>query len=865
MIQVSKKMKEAFQNLRLYQRILLIFILCVLVPMTIMLSLSFTHLEKELKEQSFQRLRFQSKTIGMSIIERLMQLENEMNYFINNNLRVLRNKGELNDSWFQEGHFDGLTYIGQNGTVRVLRDNHTHSIIQANTLKLWPSKKPLIIQHESPNKTPKLLIAIYLSDSEWLLGQVNTTFLFNEDANFNLPPDTELSIFGQENTLLVSSLQKRYSQIMAPSTDEIIDRKSAFIWRNGKEVHLASAYDLFLESYFSSNPVTIIVSRPEKTIIGPIKTFKVNIALTGLLLFFVVVLFCSLSIRRSLRPLSLLVSCANAMGNGDFSRNAALEGSPEFQKLALAFNNMAKQIKSQFDDLRESEARFRASFQEASAGMALVNKQGRLLRVNKSISEMLGYSEVELVSGCLDDFICLDKSEQQEANQVEPLFDFKIKNKAVEKRLLHREGQIVSGLISTAPLDEGSKGDGLYIIHVQDITAAKAAQIENQKLEAQLHHAQKLEAIGTLAAGIAHDFNNILSAIMGYAEIARMDVQSETAIYKDLENILQACHRAADLTKQILSFSRTDGTEFVPIQLNSVVKEVIKLIRSSIPPQISIVPDISTKPFTVNADPTKIHQLIMNLCTNAYHAMMEKDSGTIKVSLTQDLSRLSEKPDDKIYVKLQVADTGSGMPPEVMKRIFEPYFTTKPKGRGTGLGLSIVHSIVEKHGGQIQVESVMGRGTTFTIHLPTIEQHVRNIRQAPQKLQSGNESILIVDDEVDITKTWLQMLSRQGYEVVSKGHPYEALEEFKKAPERYALVITDLAMPDMMGDRLCQEIFKVNPQVPIILCTGYFENMRPEVMCPAIKQKLLKPVELWKLAETVRKVIDDSNAALSTT
>ena len=367
-----------------------------------------------------------------------------------------------------------------------------------------------------------------------------------------------------------------------------------------------------------------------------------------------------------------------------------------------------------------------------------------------------------------------------------------------------------------------------------------------------------MEAIGSLAAGISHDFNNILSAILGYTELAIMDVPTGTALQNDLDNVLKAGRRAADLVKQILAFSRRDEEEMAPMQLSSVVKEALKLLRSSIPPHIAIVQNISNDPVSVNADPTQIHQLIMNLCTNAYHAMMSSQAGTLEVSLSLERIVTPGTHETGKHVKLTVSDTGCGMPPEVRARIFEPYFTTKQKGVGTGLGLSIVHTIVKKHNGDIQVDSAPGRGTTFEIRFPVIQQGKDHNSQVVQQLPTGSESILIVDDEIDIAGIWQQMLSRQGYHVESKNDPHEALNAFRQHPDRYDLVITDLAMPGMTGEILSDELSGIRPEIPVILCTGYFEEMRNKPLCPAIKEYLTKPVNLVTLAETVRKVIDRS-------
>jgi nitrogen-specific signal transduction histidine kinase/CheY-like chemotaxis protein len=413
----------------------------------------------------------------------------------------------------------------------------------------------------------------------------------------------------------------------------------------------------------------------------------------------------------------------------------------------------------------------------------------------------------------------------------------------------------------SASLLRDASGSPLYFIcHIQDITAQKKAQLESQSLEAQLQHAQKMEAIGTLAAGIAHDFNNVLSAIMGYTELALMD-SAEPSIQESLEKVMQAGSRAADLIKQILAFSRQDEGKMEPVQLSSIVKEALKLLRSTIPPHIAIVQNISNEPLVVNAQPTQIHQLVMNLCTNAYHAMMTQETGTLTVSLAPEAARAPETGEARVDLKLTIADTGCGMSPDVRARIFEPYFTTKRKGMGTGLGLSIVHGIVQKHEGEIRVESAPGKGTAFEIRFPTVAPLAAPAEAVAADLPQGREGVLIVDDEREVATICREMLRRQGYAVESKTDPYEALDEFRQNPDRYQLVITDYSMPGMTGERLTAELARIRPQLPVILCTGYFEQVRDKPLPAAIKECILKPVTMGKLAETVRRVIDRGSAA----
>ena len=345
-----------------------------------------------------------------------------------------------------------------------------------------------------------------------------------------------------------------------------------------------------------------------------------------------------------------------------------------------------------------------------------------------------------------------------------------------------------------------------------------------KETEGQLIRAQKMEAIGTLAGGIAHDFNNILSAIMGYSEMALLAAKKDASLSDYIRQIYIAGERARDLVYQILTFSRKTDDELKPAKISVIIKEALKLLGATLPSTIAIENDIgSTSP--VLANPTQIHQLLMNLCTNAAHAMEDK-GGILSVKLTDielDGEPLVGRPDLSAgnYVKLSVSDTGKGMSPDVLERIYDPFFTTKPQGKGTGLGLSTVHGIVENHFGSIAVSSKPSEGTTFDIFLPIVDQEVVSEIPGDELIPTGTESILFVDDDKTIVNMSKIMLEKLGYHVNSKTSSIDALVDFKRQPEKYDVVITDLTMPQMTGLELADEILSVRPDTPIILCTGY--------------------------------------------
>lgn len=396
----------------------------------------------------------------------------------------------------------------------------------------------------------------------------------------------------------------------------------------------------------------------------------------------------------------------------------------------------------------------------------------------------------------------------------------------------------------------------------RDITDYLIAVEEKEKAQNRLLQSQKMESIGTLAGGIAHDFNNILSSVIGFTELALDDVEKGSNIEDSLQEIYTAGQRAKDLVKQILAFARQSEEEIKPVQVDTIVKEVLKFIRSSIPTSIEIKQNLQSDSL-IMGNQTQVHQILMNLCTNAAHAM-EKDGGILDVSLTSVIvdgttnrKKLDLKPGD--YIELKVSDTGSGIAPDILDFIFEPYFTTKNPGEGTGMGLAMVHGIVTTYGGKIKVDSTPGKGTTFTVYLPITGKRKSDRPYKSEALPTGTECILFVDDEPPIAKMGSQILERLNYQVIIRTSSVEALELFRSKPNDFDLVITDMTMPNMTGDKLAMELMKIRPDIPVILCTGYSKKISDETAAEiGIKGFAYKPVVKSDLAKTVRKVLDEA-------
>lgn len=386
---------------------------------------------------------------------------------------------------------------------------------------------------------------------------------------------------------------------------------------------------------------------------------------------------------------------------------------------------------------------------------------------------------------------------------------------------------------------------------------------ERNQMEKRLTQAQKMESIGNLAGGIAHDFNNLLYPIIGLSEMLLDDLAPDSLEHENAKGIFNAGMRAGDLVKQILTFSRQSEHKMTPVSVPKVLNEVLKLSRATIPSNIQINENVRQDCGLIMADPIQIHQIAMNLITNAFHAVKE-GNGIIAVELNEFYLKENELPDSQLksgkYIRLSVSDNGVGIPENIMNTIFDPYFTTKEQGKGTGLGLSVVYGIVKEHKGDIKVYSEEGKGTTFNIYLPLMEIASETVTaDSETNIETGTENILLVDDEESIAALEGQMLSRLGYTVTIETKSSLALTLFKSDPGKFDLVITDMTMPDLTGDRLAQEILSIKADMPIIICTGFSEKINEEkAKIIGASGFLMKPVVKSDLAQMVRNVLDDA-------
>ncbi len=509
--------------------------------------------------------------------------------------------------------------------------------------------------------------------------------------------------------------------------------------------------------------------------------------------------------------------------------------------------------------LQESQKRYRVLYDEAPLMYFTVDAHLRVLSVNKFGANILGYTIEELVG---QSAMTVIHPEDQEIFRREIEACFTSMNQASQKvfRKIKKDGTRL-WVRETSRSIVGPNQEQMLLLSCEDITDQKRVEDALEQSEKQLRQTQKMEAIGNLAGGIAHDFNNILGAILGYSELAMTQAKKEPKLISYLEEVLTAGHRAKGLVKQILAFSRRSDQEREAVDLNVMVEEALRMVRATLPTTIEIRSTSAIDSAVVFADPTQIHQVIMNVCANAEHAM-RKQGGVLTLMVTSiEVTENSTKQFPELkpgtYLQLTIQDSGQGVSAQDLERIFEPFFTTKSSGEGTGLGLAVVHGIIVGHGGHIAVSSVVGQGTTFTILLPRLDvvlpAQIVNAMEWPQ----GRGNVLFVDDEEVLARWGEQVLTHLGYTVVTKTNPHDAVELFQKQPDQFDVVVTDQTMPTMSGEALAMALLEIRHDIPIVLCTGFSHTMSAEKANKiGLKGFLMKPVNGAGLAKTLQEVLE---------
>ena len=620
--------------------------------------------------------------------------------------------------------------------------------------------------------------------------------------------------------------------------------------------------------------------RPYGTVFTRLSTADLDTKIEGYvaqvaLIFLGVLALCALLAYRLQRVISVpiirLAEAAHQVSNQeDYSVRVEAGGQDEIGRLYEAFNVMLSRIETRQQErdaaaarLRKSETQYRAVVQDQIDLVFRIRPEGTLIFVNEAYARFCGRRFEELVGISHFDLVHPDdreavRSHLQTLTPGHPVdrFEYRVMSGAEQVRWLDTTYRAILG-------------DSGVVVEMQgvgrDVTELKRAEAEKAALARQLEHSQRLETIGTLAGGIAHDFNNLLTPIMGCMELARLDLDEDSDAAEQLRVALASSQRAKELVQQILTFSRRSDLDHAVVQLETVVRETVQLLGASLPADVEVRTDIATGGSAVRANSSQLHQMVVNLCTNACQAMAET-GGVLELVL--DTEVVPERSTGPVggpapgrYVRLAVRDTGPGMSEDLQQRIFEPFFTTKPAGRGTGLGLSVVHGIVTAHAGHISVTSRPGEGTTFTVRLPESRDAVPDDAGPAAGVQGRGGRLLLVDDEVDIVELGARMLIHHGHEVVTATDPEQALAIYRQDPAGFDLVITDQTMPGMTGIDLARKIAELSPGVRVILTSG-LDLGGPEHALPAgvtLVARLQKPFSLDEIGRVVLQGLQIEN------
>lgn len=667
-----------------------------------------------------------------------------------------------------------------------------------------------------------------------------------------------------EQNQALQRIRRGLREMKALFTQLSTGQESADQARNQEKMDRLSGLILVRARDISSDALQLFhTSRQERD--GHIKNGTITVLLS-LILSLLASLSTLLPMNRTIaKSLSTLRSGVALIAAGNLRHKTGLRRQDELGDLSRSFDDMTERLEAitVFKDELERKVVERTEtlqrqadlLELAHSAILVIDGENRITFWNRAAEEMYGWTKAEAQGKLIRSLLSTQYpvSYQQYVSTL-------TREGRWEGELIHttKDGRQINVLSRQALQNDARNSRTIMQINL-DTTDAR-------QMEQHLRQAQKQEALGTLAGGIAHDFNNILAAIVGFTELLHDRLPENSRENRYAKRILEASLRARDLVKQMLTFSRRTEGEKKPLRLSSIVKETAKLLRASIPSTVSIQVNVQSESGVILGSPIEIQQVVMNLGTNAAHAMREK-GGVLDIELSDfSVPASNGNPhgiEPGFYMRLVVRDTGTGISPEVMDKIFDPFFTTKGQGEGTGLGLSVVMGIVNQCHGYITAESQLGEGSTFSVYFPKVEQEPKTLPMVGQEpLSRGNERILFVDDEEAIVEMGEEMLAELGYEVTCQTSSRQALALFRLDPSRFDLVITDQTMPDITGMELASEMLVIRPDLPIILATGFSHVVNAEkAKANGIKGFLMKPLTKSEIGKTVRKVLDDKKTA----
>ena len=765
-------------------------------------------------------------------------------------------------------------------------ENHNWSHFQFVQEQIKRKEGYLEYDWKNPGESkakPKALYMAYFKPWDWIISASSYRDEFNQLVNINNFRDSILSIrFGKTGYPYI--IDSKGNVIVHPVlTGNVYDvRDSAgrqfvremckekngkiiYTWRNPDEKDFREKLVIF--NYIPEFDWIVVSSSYVEEFYEPLNHIRYIIVAVFIVSLFFLFLLTFLYSSYIVRNLNRLIHSFQTGSKGDLSVRITNTSKDEFGSLSEYFNNFMEELSTSNHSLhreiyehKQSEANYRSVIENIQDVFYRSDAEGNLIMASPSFLTLLGY---ESFDDCLGQPVSALYYEPEKRAVFLSELQGKGSITSYEVVLKRKDGTPVT--VETSShfyLDDTGNIAGVEGIF-QDLTQRKQAEDDHRKLETQLIQAQKMEAVGTLAGGIAHDFNNILSGIIGYSELCLRAVQDQPKVHHNMEQVLKAAERAKELVQQILAFSRKAAQEKKPIAIAPIIKEIVRFMRASLPTTIEITQTINETSDVIMADLTQMHQVLMNLCTNAGHAMKET-GGVLEIGLKEvvmDALNLIHHPDLKPgrYLELSVRDTGHGIPQENLGRIFDPYFTTKKTGEGTGLGLAVVHGIVKDHGGDLSVYSEVGKGTIFIIYLPLMEKQAEgNERKVKEVILRGKgETILFIDDEKMVVDFSRELLEELGYKVVTQTDPVAAIEVFKKNSVNFDIVITDKTMPRLTGFDVIRKIRAIRADIPVVLCSGYQDKEDMEkLQALGINQLITKPARINVLAKAIRDVLD---------
>ncbi len=881
--------------MQIRSKLILAFLILSLVPLLLTNIITYSNNQKSLTKGIIQHLESvasiqQNRVDGIVLqnLERLKlvasrtQLRISLKKFIENNDPVHQKKMNriLHDANNSIGDFNQLNIANLAGVIVASTDKNKINAVNFDQEWFISGKKKSTIDMFFLDDAN--VLKVYFSAPLFLNDTLLGVLMIESSVENLLSSISDYTGLGNTGETILAEYENDGTAVFLTPTrfnpdaalrltvplDKIIPINKAL---TEKQLILTNAIDyrgkpvLAVTRYVNRTDWGIVVKIDKAEAFIPLLKMR-NLLIISVIVSVLAVIFLALYLAGEITlPISKLTEVAKKISQGNHEEQANETSEDETGVLAKTFNKMTatliktkNDLEKNIEELHDSESRFRLLMDSIEALVYVADMQTyEILFINKYGKKIMGditgktcwqNMQKGQTGPCA---FCTNKYLLDQDGKPLEVYTWEFKNTLTGQWFYIKDRAI-----------KWSDGRIARLEIATDITASKKFEQEKQDIEKRLHQAQKMEAIGTLAGGIAHDFNNILSAIIGYTDMALTDLPTGHKAINDLQRVIKAGNRAADLVNQILTFSRQSDQELKPLRIQLVIKEALKLLRSTIPTTIEIKQNIDPDCDVVLADPTQIHQVIMNLCTNAYHAMRES-GGILEVSL-QPVKLTTEDLNNKInlhpgsYVKLTVSDNGCGITKNNQKKIFEPYFTTKPKDEGTGLGLALVHGIILSLGGDITVYSEPGEGTIFHIYLPMISATKEIIQdQDTAPLPMGNERIILVDDDEELAQMNKRMLENLGYKVTAMTSSADTLDAFQKEPDSYDLLLTDMTMPHMTGAELSEKILAIRPDIPIIICTGFSELINEEkAKNIGINSFVMKPVIKNDLAKAVRKELD---------